>query len=184
MARRAARASRGALLFLVLPRSTLESMAPASSGACSRLSSAFHDRDPQNTNKDFKRVGAHSSSQRRRTQHAVVCCVAAAGVRAALVYAETRHLDAVIAHLTRECGGNVHKKGFVKCKASSCQHTRPKTRLILFRELARFVDPLRLRGAARDPDELLDQVVLGCKTMSRVLDPQATAGRRARTTST
>ena len=36
------------------------------------------------------------------------------------VYDSSKPLDGIIAHLTRECGGNVHKKGVVKVTASSC----------------------------------------------------------------
>ena len=36
------------------------------------------------------------------------------------VYNSSKPLDGIIAHLTRECGGNVHKKGIVKVTASSC----------------------------------------------------------------
>ena len=36
------------------------------------------------------------------------------------VYNDAKPLDGIIAHLTRECGGNVHEKGVVKVTASSC----------------------------------------------------------------
>ena len=35
------------------------------------------------------------------------------------VYDEARPLDGIIAHLTRRCGGHVHKKGVVTVTASS-----------------------------------------------------------------
>ena len=42
-----------------------------------------------------------------------------------------RKLDGIIAHLTRQCGGNVHDKGIVNVTASSCYNKRqPKTRWI------------------------------------------------------
>ena len=36
------------------------------------------------------------------------------------VYNQARPLDGIIAHLTRECGGNVHKEGVVNVTASGC----------------------------------------------------------------
>ena len=35
-------------------------------------------------------------------------------------------LDGIIAHLTRECGGNVHKEGVVNVTASSCYGYKPE----------------------------------------------------------
>ena len=39
---------------------------------------------------------------------------------------DMRPLDGSIAHLTRECGGNVHEKGIVKVTASSCWDGKPE----------------------------------------------------------
>ena len=41
------------------------------------------------------------------------------GKRREFVYDSSKQLDGVIAHLTRECGGNVHDKGIVNVTASS-----------------------------------------------------------------
>ena len=40
--------------------------------------------------------------------------------RSEFVYSGPRKLDGIIAHLTRQCGGNVHHRGVVKVLASSC----------------------------------------------------------------
>ena len=42
------------------------------------------------------------------------------------VYGEARPLDGIIAHLTRQCGGNVHKKGVVTVTASSVDWCQPE----------------------------------------------------------
>ena len=42
------------------------------------------------------------------------------------VYKEVRPLDGIIAHLTRECGGNVHKQGIVNVTASGCFGGQPE----------------------------------------------------------
>ena len=39
--------------------------------------------------------------------------------KGSVVYNKAKPLDGIIAHLTRECGGNVHEKGFVEVTASS-----------------------------------------------------------------
>ena len=42
------------------------------------------------------------------------------------VYNDAKPLDGIIAHLTSECGGNVHEKGVVKVTASSCLGGKPE----------------------------------------------------------
>ena len=46
--------------------------------------------------------------------------MAAAQAVSEFVYSEEKPLDGIIAHLTRECGGNVHKEGVVNVTGSSC----------------------------------------------------------------
>ena len=98
------------------------------------------------------------------------------------VYNPAEPLDGIIAHLTRECGGNVHAKGVVKVTASGFlgDHEPENTVDLKSHSYFRSADSPNswicydFGGAARDPDELLDKVV---PRWARWLSPQVVGPR-------
>ena len=78
-----------------------------------------------------------------------------------------RSLDGIFAHLAREWGGNIHKKGVVKVTANSCDGDYGKPEHVVDltsdRDFYSGDEPnswicYDFRGQGRDTDELLDQV--------------------------